>query len=102
VEVLDPLEAMAIQEKFFLKAHTLIYPNPAVNELNIQLSNLTSGQFLFIRLIDGNGKTVYEQQAVTSGAVQTLTLDNRHLSSGIYMVQILLNGQLLNKKIIVE
>ncbi len=102
VEVLDPFEAMAIQEKFFLKTNTLIYPNPVANELNIQLSNLISGQFLFIRLIDGNGKTVDEQQTVTSGAVQTLTLDSRHLSSGIYMVQILLNGQLLNKKIIVE
>lgn len=63
-----------------------VYPNPTVNQVNIDVSGLPSGNAVF-RLMDITGKTIREF-AVNPDAQSNLRLDVSNLVSGIYMISI--------------
>jgi hypothetical protein len=71
-----------------------LYPNPA--QESVTLNNLTIGSTL--RLIDLTGKTILER-AVSS---TTLDLDLNLVKNGIYLVQLVQNGAIAQKKLVVN
>lgn len=72
-----------------------IYPNPANSVVNIVINKLGTAQ---LRIFDMNGRIVYEHQNA-----QTLTrFDSSDLARGTYLVQVMTERGVLNKKLIIE
>jgi len=73
-----------------------IYPNPATNnEFHILMPELTNGN-AEISVADMNGRTVLTERLSSSGQI------NHHLSSGIYIVNIVSKDFKVTKKLIVK
>ncbi len=74
-----------------------IYPNPATNNVfNILMPELASGDTAEIFVSDLNGRTLLTERLSSSGQV------NHHLSSGIYIVNIISKDFNVTKKLIVK
>jgi hypothetical protein len=69
-----------------------IYPNP--NHGNVLYMNTGSAEAKEIRINDVAGKLILQKQ---SGEEQLLQLDVSSLASGLYIVQLLTNGEVLTK-----
>ncbi len=69
-----------------------VFPNP-VNDV-LTIGGIKQGGF--IRLFDANGK-LFQQQAVIA---QTMTIDISKLAKGIYLLQYLMDGEVMSQKII--
>jgi hypothetical protein len=79
-----------------------VYPNPATNLVNIQWSAATAGKGL-IRVLDGNGRKVLEQQVIVAKGANKyqLNLDSRFVRQGIYIVQLETGGEVRTERIVV-
>lgn len=74
-----------------------IYPNPAINnEFHILMPELANGDTAEIFVSDLNGRTLLTEKLSSSGQV------NHHLSSGIYIVNIISKDFNVTKKLIVK
>lgn len=74
-----------------------IYPNPATdNQFHVLLPELENGDSSAITVSDMNGRTVLTERLSTSGQI------NHHLSSGIYIVNIVSKDAKVTKKLIVK
>lgn len=69
-----------------------VYPNPAADKLTVQLNN---GKHAVVQLIDVLGNTVYSGEI---GA--TKTIDIAQLNAGVYVVKVLIDGQLSSTRFI--
>ncbi|MCB0476985.1 MAG: T9SS type A sorting domain-containing protein [Crocinitomicaceae bacterium] len=79
-----------------------MYPNPAKKELNIGL-NIKSPQVVNVDLLDLSGrkiKVLLENQKLHPGEQSKLSLDG--VSSGVYLVQMNINGQQIVRKLVIE
>ena len=78
-----------------------IYPNPANEVLNIELSNLNSDE-VFIQIINLKGQSVYaENYQLSNGALNTLIMTNK-LMSGVYTVSVSTNNNtIFHKKLVI-
>jgi hypothetical protein len=85
----------AIQQEFIKKTPVLIYPNPASNQFNIQLTGNTSGGKIY--LFSANGIKVKEELVTEDQMV--ISIDN--LPSGIYFLLIETKGNKYSQKIII-
>ncbi|MFM8949463.1 MAG: M43 family zinc metalloprotease [Bacteroidota bacterium] len=63
-----------------------IYPNPANNYLNIDLTSISSDRNIGIRIVDMTGKTVHATSNNTGG--QLLRVETSNISSGLYVVEL--------------
>lgn len=68
-----------------------VFPNPARNQLNVQMKAEQSGQLL---LLDMNGKQILQQ--IISGST---VVEVGHLPKGPYMLKVEVNGQQMEKLI---
>lgn len=95
VSVIDSTAiGIAEQEKNNAKLH--VFPNPAMDEINIEFSELKKG-ILFVT--DVNGKIVLEKNFEQ----QILQLDVSNLEAGVYFVEAVLdNGKSLRQKVMKE
>jgi hypothetical protein len=76
------------------------YPNPANNTLHISLSQAQSGS-VSLQLLDMQGRAVKTQHFLN--AFEEIQLDISDISTaGLYLLQIQHNGQIVNKKIMIE
>lgn len=72
-----------------------IYPNPTNDIIYISVSSFLNGQ---IKIYDLKGAIVYE----TNQLERTLSLDKLHIKSGIYIVAVYTDNQILKKLVIKE
>jgi polyhydroxybutyrate depolymerase len=87
----DPQYATGIAE---VKSTTVsIYPNPATNQINIQLES-SSGKRIVITMYDMTGRVVYTETG--SG---NLSINTANVSRGMYTVDVIADGQRLTKKV---
>jgi hypothetical protein len=75
-----------------------IYPNPATDIVNIDVSKLLDKN-VFLNVTDITGKVVYSQKSATSNII---SIDLNEYSSGIYFVTIVGDNTFINKKLIVK
>ncbi len=68
-----------------------LYPNPASNQVNVN-TKLNDGEIGVVRVTDLQGKIVLLQHVTASGIV---ILDISGLDNGMYFVQMLVNGELI-------
>jgi PKD repeat protein len=97
----DPFATTAIKKVGSLDLNALIYPNPASTEMTVSIENLPINESVIIKLIDSNGRLLQENRATSTPSVYQLKYNLENLSKGIYLVQILVNDQMLNRKIVV-
>lgn len=75
-----------------------IYPNPVVNNLNVQIMEEGNGEAR-IELYDSRGKQILNQRDAFPG---THVLDMSPLEAGIYMIKISLDGKYLSSRKIIK
>lgn len=75
-----------------------IYPNPTTGNLNIQFENTPNSDYS-ISIIDIVGKQVYYEKVNNTQSIHTINPD---LKKGIYIVRIMMNGNLYNKKVVCD
>ena len=89
--------ALNVEEISTTEPEISIYPNPAINnEFNIVMPELASGDSAQIFVSDLNGRTLLTERLSASGQV------NHHLSSGVYVVNIISKDFKATKKLIVK
>lgn len=89
--------ALNIEEASTTKKVIGIYPNPATNnEFHVLLPELENGDIAAISVSDMNGRTVLTEKLSSSGKI------DHHLSSGIYIVNIVSKDLKATKKLIVK
>jgi len=78
-----------------------VYPNPASDSANIEilLQNEASVQ---IKLIDASGKEVSSRDYGKVNGSWIVPVDTKNLESGMYLIQLEINGQTISKRLIVE
>lgn len=76
----------------------LVHPNPASSVLNVEIEKYFNNGH--IRLIDMQGRTVYEQDLEEGMMYITLPVDN--LPMGMYQLVSNLDGQLLTEKVMIR
>ncbi|MFZ4796677.1 MAG: peptide-N-glycosidase F-related protein [Bacteroidia bacterium] len=75
-----------------------VFPNPATNQLNIQIENSTSNAAKTYQVYDLQGKLVYLKSTTDC----LLDLDVTSFSKGMYLLIINMNNQTLKSKFVVE
>lgn len=78
-----------------------IYPNPTDNEINIEYSAINSSKTI-IKIIDVLGKEVDQKTILSAAGNNLVVIGTDHLSSGIYNVNISVDGTNYIKQIIVK
>ncbi len=74
-----------------------VYPNPAKDQINIDLSSMNSANAL-VKIVNSNGAVVYQGTAFNSNEVINTSAFNK----GIYMVQVSSENNVSNKKVVIE
>ncbi|MGJ8591607.1 MAG: T9SS type A sorting domain-containing protein [Aquaticitalea sp.] len=81
-----------------LSNYISIYPNPAKNEIFIK--NIYHSSIEKIEVYDATGRLV--KQSTLKEAQSLLTIDTSNLSTGVYIINIDLEGKTLTKKMIID
>ena len=81
--------------------HLLVYPNPTSGDLyiNIQKDNLTEASFT---LTNTPGQYNYQSTADHLAHSYTKILDLSRLPTGVYMLDVLVDGERIVKKVVKE
>lgn len=77
-----------------------IYPNPAGNEANVTISVENSA--VAVTIADLAGKEVYSNNLGTVNGTKNLTINTSGFANGIYMVNVVSNGNVSSKKLVVR
>jgi hypothetical protein len=81
--------------------HLLVYPNPTSGDLyiNIQKDNLTEASFT---LTSTTGQTIYQSTADHLAHSYTKILDLSKLPTGVYLLDVIVDGERIVKKVLKE
>ena len=86
ISTVDELEALSV----------LIYPNPASNNLTVDLGDL-NGVNTTIKLYDASSKLVFEKESTS-----TLMIDVSGFAKGMYSLELATDEQVLRSQVIIE
>jgi hypothetical protein len=67
--------------------HFAVYPNPALNEINIRFGTDASGP-IGLRVVDVYGRSVYTVELHANAVSNEYTLPLQHLARGMYLLQL--------------
>lgn len=73
----------------------LVYPNPTRNQLSVDLDG-ENGMNTLIRLYDASGKIRFEQRASSK-----LVIDVSNFAAGIYLLELVTDGQVSKQRVVV-
>lgn len=80
-----------------------VYPNPSNGQhINILYDLPKEFNDFNITIIDLTGKTVYQERKINNGSFSKVTLNNKQLNKGSYIVNLQFGKQLLRQKLIVQ
>lgn len=77
-----------------------LYPNPAVNDVSLEISSLNAEQTTFM-VFNVNGKLVQQLTANLEAGTQTQVISVDRMNAGVYYVNIIQGNQRIVKKFIV-
>lgn len=78
-----------------------LLPNPASEVVRLQL-NMPSAAQALVQLTDLQGRELLKTTHSLDAGMQTVSLDLSNLMNGLYMVNIIVDGQVITKKLMVE
>lgn len=86
-----------------LDNNLLLYPNPAKNNLKVQLLHTDQQEFMLIHLTNANGAIIKKWELANDNSIEKLIdIDLSDLSSGIYFVNYISSQGTITKKLIVS
>jgi hypothetical protein len=94
----DVSVTMAVGIEEVLAESIAVYPNPATDQLTIRAEQALNVEY--ISLLDLNGKAVYH--LVPTGAFTTASIPVADLATGMYLLQMNVDGTLTNRKVVVQ
>ena len=97
--VSPPVCATAINENAEQENHISIYPNPFTSTITIQNQNFNQVKFTIHNIF---GQSVFNEQENNLSSNYTKTIDLSFLSQGIYLIDIIIDGERTVKKIVKE
>jgi trimeric autotransporter adhesin len=77
-----------------------IYPNP--NNGEMLYLNVTEAQNVYVRILDNMGRVVYNNRFTAEGSLNTTVVFDRPLASGLYMIEMNVDGELITRRFVVE
>lgn len=78
-----------------------LYPNPANSYCIVRVNAVNDGMAT-VRIVDAAGKSIITKAVKLSAGTNAITVDEiKNLAGGIYNVQVMLDGQMLNQKLVV-
>ena len=78
-----------------------IYPNPANNVVNISLE--TAHAFdAQLELLDATGRSILQKGLNGTAGARIVELDVSNLSSGIYSLNLVMEGKTFSRKVLVD
>ncbi len=72
-----------------------IFPNPAKNDFYVNIKNINTNEKLYIKIVDENGKLIYQENIANKSQFLTQKLKLNNISAGVFYV-VVING---NKKV---
>ena len=78
-----------------------VYPNPASGTLHVNI-NSKDVQDVLIELVSVEGKSVLQQNLLTTNLIQTLDLDITNIPVGLYFVKVYSEEKITVKKVIIK
>ena len=79
-----------------------LYPNPNKGQLfNINIADVKAEE-VYVSILDATGRLVYNNRYTTQGSLNTVVAFTEPLTSGLYMVQFMVDGVVTSKQMIVE
>ena len=88
-----------IINNIFIKNEITLYPNPTEDKFFLNIDNVLN-KTLDISIFSLTGQNVYTKNFNSSEEIINQSIDIRHLTSGIYLIKIYVDGKEYNKKII--
>lgn len=82
------------------KDAVLLYPNPANNEVNVEISTIEGGKY-DIQILSADGKIVFQKNQPINN-IQTIKISTSELSSGVYFVKVNSSKTSHTKTLIIE
>ncbi|MEZ4799907.1 MAG: GEVED domain-containing protein [Flavobacteriales bacterium] len=83
-------------------ASAAIYPNPSNGEMvNLNLAGINSDNVM-VRIMDASGRLVWSNRYVVDGSLNTIVSFDRPLASGLYIVEMNFDGQVLTERMMVQ
>ena len=77
-----------------------VYPNPSTGVFNVLISNLFPGR-AEVNIYDLKGKQIFNDQFIVSIESNKFTIDLSGVSNGVYLLNVVLNGSKLSRKLVV-
>jgi hypothetical protein len=76
-----------------------VYPNPVTDMLTLKVNALIDSDFQWT-LVDAKGKIIMSGSESLLSGQNFITIETKHLASGMYMLQSSINGEMIHTKII--
>jgi hypothetical protein len=78
-----------------------VYPNPASEQFTLTFNNTVSGQ-MQVNLIDATGRIVESKKAFAGIGKNNVEMNVNNLAAGIYQLQMVKDGEIASRAIIIE
>jgi len=93
-----------VEERSSIEANAAIYPNPSNGEFfNLNVTDVVDAETINVEIFDVFGKLVQvERLAVNDGNVNRIIELEGDLTSGVYLVNIVINGKVQTERLAIQ
>jgi hypothetical protein len=99
MDVVELLNGSGLAED---EIEAMIYPNPNNGDLvNLQIDGIDSDE-VFVSVTDGMGRLIFTDRYTVDGSLNTTLNFTSPLNSGLYLVEIVSNGKITTRKMLVQ
>jgi len=93
----------AVQPELLSSGEVIFFPNPASNQLNIQIDAKKTIQNLILKAYNSSGQQVYNQDFPVGSNLFQTTIDVSDFNSGLYLFSLEPEkGQVITRKIVIQ
>jgi len=94
---------LATLENLDLKFDFNAYPNPANEIINLQFNNIDKEGMVDFRMYDLSGKLVFQKRMnLIPESGDLLQIETSSFNNGLYLIQVIIDGQQVTKRIIIS
>ncbi len=94
----DP--AAGVKESSNASVRFDVFPNPAVNEINVRV-NITKAQTSSVRVLNGLGQVVITKSVSLNAGSNTIQIDTKQLPTGNYYISYDSGDKMVTKKVVI-
>ena len=89
-------------ESRFEEANINLYPNPSKGDaFNLMIEQVKNGE-VGIQIFDAMGRSIWANRYFTDGYLNTQVTFDEPLSTGLYLVEVTYDGNVVTEKILVQ